>query len=298
MERLSRVVTGCIGLAMMAGAARADVATLVAHQDTTMYADDGNRSNGSGTFLFAGSMFFGGDCRALVSFDLSGIPQGSTITEVNLRLHISEARPGSPPATITAHRVFGAWGEGGSNAGLPGDDGAPAQAGDATWTMRVFPNTPWNGHGGDFSGFESSMGDAGETDTSFTIPSTPAFVADVQEWLDTPATNNGWVLIGPQTLIGGRRFHSRESSLPATRPTLVVTYTPLMNVCPADLDNGSGNGTPDAAVDINDLLYFLVQFEAGTEDADLDNGSGTGTTDGAVDINDLLYFLVRFEGGC
>jgi hypothetical protein len=58
------------------------------------------------------------------------------------------------------------------------------------------------------------------------------------------------------------------------------------------LDNGDG------AVTIDDLLYFLAQFEAGGVNADIDNGTGTGTTDGAVTIDDLLYFLVRFEAGC
>ena len=43
---------------------------------------------------------------------------------------------------------------------------------------------------------------------------------------------------------------------------------------------------------------FLTAFEAGALEADLDNGTSTGTTDNAVDINDLLYFLVRFEAGC
>lgn len=32
--------------------------------------------------------------------------------------------------------------------------------------------------------------------------------------------------------------------------------------------------------------------------ANLDDGSGTGTLDGGVDINDLLYFLLHFEEGC
>jgi hypothetical protein len=41
-----------------------------------------------------------------------------------------------------------------------------------------------------------------------------------------------------------------------------------------------------------------VVFEAGVSNADLDNGSGTGTADGVVTIDDLLYFLVRFENGC
>lgn len=32
--------------------------------------------------------------------------------------------------------------------------------------------------------------------------------------------------------------------------------------------------------------------------ADVDDGSGTGTTDGGVTIDDLIYFLTRFESGC
>jgi hypothetical protein len=69
-------------------------------------------------------------------------------------------------------------------------------------------------------------------------------------------------------------------------------------LCAADLDDGSATGTPDDGVDINDLLYFLAVFEAGSEAADLDDGSGTGTPDFGVDINDLLFFLIHFEAGC
>lgn len=68
--------------------------------------------------------------------------------------------------------------------------------------------------------------------------------------------------------------------------------------CVADVDNGTGAGTPDGGVTIDDLLYFLVIFEAGSLDADVDDGSGTGTLDGGVTIDDLLYFLLRFEAGC
>ncbi len=68
--------------------------------------------------------------------------------------------------------------------------------------------------------------------------------------------------------------------------------------CPADVDDGTGSGTPDHGVDINDLLYFLLQYEAGNIAADLDDGSGTGTPDGGVDINDLLFFLAHYEAGC
>jgi hypothetical protein len=68
--------------------------------------------------------------------------------------------------------------------------------------------------------------------------------------------------------------------------------------CVADVDDGTATGNGDGAVTIDDLLYFLAQFEAGGVNADIDNGTGTGTTDGAVTIDDLLYFLVRFEAGC
>jgi hypothetical protein len=68
--------------------------------------------------------------------------------------------------------------------------------------------------------------------------------------------------------------------------------------CPADLDDGSGTGTPDGGVTVDDLVYFVTAFGAGSVNADLDNGSGTGTPDGGVTIDDLVYFLTRFEGGC
>jgi len=71
--------------------------------------------------------------------------------------------------------------------------------------------------------------------------------------------------------------------------------------CPADLDNDGdfANGlTGDGAVTIEDLLSFLVGFEAGNVLFDFDNGTSTGTPDNAVDINDLLFFLARFEAGC
>jgi len=67
---------------------------------------------------------------------------------------------------------------------------------------------------------------------------------------------------------------------------------------PADVDDGTGAGTLDGGVDMNDLDYFLAQHEAGGDAADLDDGSGTGTPDGGVDINDLLFFLVHYEAGC
>lgn len=70
--------------------------------------------------------------------------------------------------------------------------------------------------------------------------------------------------------------------------------------CVADLDDdGSLPQTPDGAVTIDDLIFFLTMFEEGNPLADLDNnGSPPNAPDGAVTIDDLLYFLVVFEQGC
>ncbi len=68
--------------------------------------------------------------------------------------------------------------------------------------------------------------------------------------------------------------------------------------CVCDFDDGSATGTPDDAVTIDDLLFYLALFEQGHPDADLDDGSGVGAPDAAVDIDDLLYFFTRFEAGC
>lgn len=78
----------------------------------------------------------------------------------------------------------------------------------------------------------------------------------------------------------------------ATSPSATLT------ICVADTDDGSGTGTCDGGVTIDDLLYYLRIFEEGQLAADVDDGSGRGSPDGGVTIDDLLYYLVRFEAEC
>ncbi len=79
---------------------------------------------------------------------------------------------------------------------------------------------------------------------------------------------------------------------------IAVALQPPAPTCIADFDDGSGTGTPDGGVTIDDLLYFLNIFEQGTLAADVDDGTATGTPDAGVTIDDLLYYLQRFEAGC
>lgn len=71
-----------------------------------------------------------------------------------------------------------------------------------------------------------------------------------------------------------------------------------LTVCYADVDDGTGTGTCDGGVTIEDLLYYLVIFDAGLIRADVDDGTSSGTPDGGVTIDDLLYYLDRFSTGC
>jgi hypothetical protein len=51
-------------------------------------------------------------------------------------------------------------------------------------------------------------------------------VVDVQQWLDTPETDFGWMLIGGENANGtAKRFDTRENSVVDHRPALTITYT-------------------------------------------------------------------------
>lgn len=91
----------------------------------------------------------------------------------------------------------------------------------------------------------------------------------------------------------------RDPNARALWMTQTKQWSMNVNRCPADMDNGTGTGTRDGGVDVNDLIYFLNRFEAGAIAADLDgDGVNPPNPDGGVDINDLLFFLMRFEAGC
>ena len=49
---------------------------------------------------------------------------------------------------------------------------------------------------------------------------------------------------------------------------------------------------------VDDLIHFITLFGNGDPRADLDDGSGTGTRDQGVTIEDLIYFLEHFAAGC
>lgn len=61
-------------------------------------------------------------------------------------------------------------------------------------------------------------------------------VSDVQDWLDNPANNFGWLIKGQES-VGqtAKRFDSRENPTAANRPLLTIYYSPASAVTNEDL---------------------------------------------------------------
>jgi hypothetical protein len=201
--------------------------TINASKDNTLYEDAaGALSNGAGEFFFVGRTNQGSGSirRGLIAFNIAGnIPPGATITSVTLRLNMSKTNSGA--TTVNLHRATADWGEGTSNAGANEGSGAPATTGDATWLHRFFNSTLWTTPGGTFVSTPSASQSVDNIGT-YTWGSTAAMVSDAQQWLTTPSSNFGWLILGNESAAAtSKRFNTRENNSPTSRPVLTVTYT-------------------------------------------------------------------------
>src|SRR6266496_1268964 len=214
-----------------AGLATAAIINIFPSKDHTLYEFDpaeGDVSNALGIHFFAGETAMRELRRGVLAFDIAGsIPPGSTITGVSLSMNCSRVFSDTA-RTVELHKLLADWGEGTSHAPGEEGDGAPATPNDATWRHRFFDTIFWAMQGGDFSGTVSasqSVGPVGQ----YTWNSAQ-MVADVQSWLDNPASNFGWLVLGDESGSGtSKRFDTRESASP---PVLTIEYTPAPRVMP------------------------------------------------------------------
>ncbi len=251
-----RLVAGalCVGAATAGARAQGTITDveLTAMRDNTLYTviDEVN-SNGAGQHLFAGHLQRDPDGRrrAVLWFDLAGvIPPGATVLSAQLRLQATRTNGTNNPMTL--HRLLADWGEGTSDAGEPGGQGAAATPSDATWHHRFFPAQPWANPGGDFDPAALSTLVLSGTGT-YTWPSSPAFVAAVQSWANHSAANFGLILVGDEVLEGtSKRFSSREATNPAHRPVLLVAFAPA---CVLDYNQ-------DTVLNPDDLGDFITDY--------------------------------------
>jgi hypothetical protein len=266
--------------------------TLGAKQDATMFENNPDNGSGGGNGLFAGTN--GAQTsprRALIAFDVAaGLPSEVVIHDVELTLFLGQFPNVGAVAssTIGLHPVLSSWGEGLTQLQTPPNDtfgglgqGAAALDGDVTWNNRLHSAaapTPWNNAGGDFEPTSSaSTVVTRNLNTGYVWNSTDALVDDVQEWLDDPQANFGWLLknadeVTPATFRG---FYSRQTATAELRPHLTVSFS-----LPGDFDH---NDVVDAA----DLTVW--QSNAGLGAGAL-HTQGDADLDGDVDGGDFLVW--------
>lgn len=211
----------------------AESLTLTPSADATLLeVNPGNSAGGAGFFL-AGTTQIRTRNRALLQFDLSAIPAGSQITSVGLQFEVTRSPAGGFEASVFGlHQMRVSWGEGGA---IPTDNagglGAPALPGDATWQHRFASSTPWSSPGGaagiDFDPSFSAAVTIYDVDV-YQVEGTPDLISDVQDWVDNPNSNFGWMLMTQSENVPftARRFASREDENGAG-PQLFIEYQPV-----------------------------------------------------------------------
>jgi hypothetical protein len=198
-------------------------------QDTSIFdgsADARTRADGSGEHLWLAVTAEGLIRRALVRFDIGELPRGALVQQVALTLYESRARD---EHVVQVHKLQSSWGEGASYSGGNGT-GVPAQPGDATWLHRFFPSVFWSAVGADFVATPSAALSVGLPNQTYTWAASrpasgpvPLLLQDVQDWVDAPEFNHGWILIGVENVTqNAKRFESRNNAV--NRPLLTVTY--------------------------------------------------------------------------
>lgn len=193
-------------------------------KDNTLYEDAiGSLSNGAGNHFFVGLNNLNSRRRGLIKFDIASIvPAGATIVSATLTLTMDQTNSG--PSIVEMHAVSADWGEGASVAAGSGGSGATAQSNDATWLHSFYSNSFWKTAGGDFIATISAS--TSVNGTGVYNWNAPQLIADVQKWLDTPASNFGWCLVGNETTKqSAMRFASKEITNATSRPTLTIVYT-------------------------------------------------------------------------
>jgi Bacterial Ig domain/PA14 domain/Secretion system C-terminal sorting domain/Galactose oxidase, central domain len=193
-------------------------------KDNTIYERNTGNSNGAGEFFIAGttgSPYFN---HALIMFDIAGsVPAGATIQSTTLTLHVAGTSGNSGPYGIELHKLLQNWGEGTSNAGPQAGQGAPASANDATWINTFHPGLPWAAPGGNYDTAVSAVQTV--NGVGFYSWSSATMVTNLQNWLNNPSTNFGWLLKSNELAsFQAKKFESRENRVVANRPVLSVTY--------------------------------------------------------------------------
>ncbi|MAB81016.1 MAG: hypothetical protein CMJ89_16845 [Planctomycetes bacterium] len=241
-----------------------------ASKDNTLYESvTGEVSNGLGIYVFSGRTGpMGGTAirRAALAFDVAAsIPGAATIVSASLDVYCSRSNGGSQAANL--QRLVSDWGEGISNAGDPGGSGTTSETGDATWLHTFYPSSFWTSAGGDLAPLTTATTNINLVGC-YTFTSAQ-LAADVLDMRDSPSANFGWVIRGNEAGSGtAKRFDSKDTNNPGTRPVLRVTVSGVDLTPPTVAwvaPTGGANLTPEVAT----LLQWTATDPSGVAFIDL-----------------------------
>jgi len=203
----------CCGLAgyCHADAVLANVLTLGTSQDSMVTEQFLATPQGTNIYMIAGTNGQDEDSRSLLAFNLTAIPSNAVVSSAALTVKVVKLAPGFPSSgTMDLRRLLVAW-----------SDGA------ATWTNRL-TSIRWSTNGAaapvDFTN-SITQSITVTAQTTYTFVSNSNMVADVQRWVNNPASNFGWIIISELqgTLFTECKFGTRENS--GNEPSLTVQFT-------------------------------------------------------------------------
>jgi len=286
-------------MGLAAAPAGAALVTNVPSADTSLIEIAPTNNNGAQAWVLAGRIQNDNyRNRGLFKFDFSNLPTNTQIRSATAVFQVTRVPADEPAnASFGLHRMLRPWGEGNKFAALgqPPGHGRPATAGEATWRCAFHPTNDWSVPGGaadvDFSSVESSFQSIGDLGT-YRFEPTPELIADVQDWVNHPESNFGWMLLcnAEDTPWNARRFGSRED--PEAYPTLEIDY-----LIPPRIDSFTRSGnqshlTFTTAPGNYYLVEFLDSFASGHWQT-LTN-LGLATNAASISVPDLTPAAGRF----
>jgi|GEM_PF-1197096 len=218
-------------LALVSLNSNSDTMQIPSDKDNTLFESNTVAlSSGAGIYFFVGrtAQMDNSRRRGLLRFDLSTIPAGSIINDATLEI-TSSLNAASSTQTLSLFSVNQDWGEStsdstGTGGGGGGGNGTIAESGDATWTAPFHEiGSDWNTAGGDYN--LTATATATAQGTGLVTFNSLNLTGDLQNWLDNPANNFGWIIIGNEAAASTAfRFNSRENT--NNPPQLMVDFTP------------------------------------------------------------------------
>ena len=259
---------------------------------------------GAKNYLEVGA--YGISVRSLIRWDLSEIPNGSTIISAEMSLYCYQDYTGGQ-ITIDAYRMLTAWVEG----TLIDQDRSLDDPDSACWTEYGYGQA-WaqNGAGGETDRdpiIESSVTGSGTGWYTWDITNA------AQDWVDGYLDNNGLILQSRNEAVDNLKvFAPSEYSNQSYIPTLVIEYLPPSNSSPSSVENfmalgdsitaGSHDDISTDGTGYEPILEGLLSDAAGYNRYVLNEGfSGDTSADGLTRLPDILsnypeadYFLILF----